>query len=564
MLSQKKINESLMAYYNPNVSKIIRRSRMGCLVQPYKPRQSYLLEQNTGQYDNVYHRYVEYVGFKIPYNGTLCYVTYNREYDFLKRALPDYEIVDAKHNEIRFFTQDIQLKGIQEFKPAQSEIITSIDNSIETKNERIWFIHLQTAGGKTLLATYYATKFNMKTMVMCFSDNILRQWEETFLEKTTIDPRRLIRLNGRIMDNLLAGNISPAKYDVYFATPTLIDRWANSRADYKRVTDFFNQAGIGYLIYDEAHRNVSSVVRLTSVVNPRYQMFLSADFGQGEFNREIQFKSIFKMVPILEPTEQVQRSMKYTKLVVVEYNTYPTSIEKEEPFNKFGYDGTSFMRYEFRKGILQNVILHIIKTFLDVKLNHRMLILFMNVEHVDIVSEDLAKRFPGYKVGKYYATLSQEEKDDVKDNADIIVATYGSFSTGLDTHNIKYVVSCNQCNKVQDNQAAGRSRPLPDGTDSVYFLLVDMGFSYCRTKLKTRLFYLQETKSKDDIAYHYVYNTNMHQDDFVEDYVIEGEKRAEEMLLKRAEESAKRLEEWNAEREAKKTVKKQNRGETGV
>lgn len=548
MVNQKKINESLMKYYNPKVEKIIRRTRMGCLVQPYKPRQSYQLEQNTGQYDNVYHRYVEYVGFKIPYNGTLCYATYNREYDFLKRALPDYEIMEAKYNEIRFFGHDIQLKGISEFKPAQSELIGSIDTSIEAKNERIWFIHLQTAGGKTLLATYYATKFGMKTMVMCFSDNILRQWVDTFQNKTTIDPRRMVRLNGRIMDKILAGEISPYQYDVYFATPTLIDRWANSRADYMRVTDFFNRAGIGFMIYDEAHRNVSSVVRLVSVVNPRYQMYLSADFGQGEYNRELQFKSIFKMVPVLEPTEQVQRSMKYTKLVVVEYNTYPNSVEKEEPFNKFGYDGTSFMRYEFRKGILQNVILHIIKTFLNIELKHRMLILFMNIEHVDIVHEDLTKRFPNYIVGKYYATLPQEEKDYVKDNADIIIATYGSFSTGLDTHNIKYVLSCNQCNKVQDNQAAGRSRPLPDGTDSVYFLLVDMGFSYCRTKLKNRLFYLQETKSKDDCAYHYIYNTTLHKDDFVEDYVIEGEKRAEEMMRQKIEEMNRRAEEKRAKK----------------
>ncbi len=542
MISPKKKNEYLLKFYNSKVAKVIRRTRMGCLVQPYKPRQSYLLEQNTGQYDNVYHRYVEYVGFKIPYNGTLCYVTYNRTYDFLKRALPEYEITEAKHNEIKFFSEDIQLKGIKEFKPAQSELIGSIDQSIKLKNERVWFIHLQTAGGKTLLATYYATKFSMKTMVMCFSDNILRQWVETFETKTTIDPRRMIRLTGNLMDRLLAGEISPYQYDVYFATPTLIDRWANSRVDFKRVSDFFDRVGIGFLIYDEAHRNVSSVVRLVSVVNPRYQMYLSADFGQGEFNRELQFKSIFKMVPILEPTEQVQRSMKYTKLVVVEYNTYPNAIEKEEPFNRFGYDGTSFMRYEFRKGILQNVILHIIKTFLNVELHHRMLILFMNIEHVDIVHEDLSKRFPNYKVGKYYADLPQEEKDYVKDNADIIIATYGSFSTGLDTHNIKYVLSCNQCNKVQDNQAAGRSRPLPDGTDSVYFLLVDMGFSYCRTKLKNRLFYLQETKSKDDSAYHYIYNTVMHRDDFVNDYVVEGEKRAEEMVKKRMEETAKKKE----------------------
>ena len=539
--------EPLMLRYNPEVEKVIRRSRMGCLVQPYKPRQSYLLEQNTGQYDEVYHRYVEYVGFKVPYNGTLCYVTYNRDYDFLRRALPDYPIETAEIGYNRSMGKRLSLVGIKTFTEAQSELIASIDQSIEKKDERVWFIHLQTSGGKTLLATYYATRFNLKTMVVCFSDNILRQWEDTFHHRTNIDPNRMIRLTGRIMDRILAGKTSPYDYDVYFATPTLLDRFATARMDYKKVADFFDMAGIGYLIYDEAHRNVSSIVRMVSVTNPMYQMYLSADFGQGEYNREMQFKSIFKSVPVLEPTEQLMRSMKYTKVVVVEYNTYPNSVEKEAPFNKFGYDGTSFMRYEFRKGVIQNVIIHIINNFLKKELNHRMLILFLNIEHVETVYTDLKERFPQYDVGRYYAELPFEEKDYVKDNSDIIVATYGSFSTGLDTRNIKYVVSCNQCNKVQDNQAAGRSRPLPDGTDSIYFLLVDMGFTYCKTKLKTRLFYLQETKSKDDKAYHYIYNAAMHEDEYIKEFAeIEEAKEQERQRI--AAENAAKLEEEKRER----------------
>ena len=117
--------------------------------------------------------------------------------------------------------------------------------------------------------------------------------------------------------------------------------------------------------------------------------------------------------------------------------------------------------------------------------------------------------FSEYKVGRYYGDVSYGEKDRVKNDADIIVATYGSFSTGLDTHDIKYVISCDQCNKVQDNQAAGRARPLSDGTDAIYFMLVDYGFSYCKTKLRTRLQYLQETKSKDELPYRYIYNMDV-------------------------------------------------------
>ena len=56
---------------------------------------------------------------------------------------------------------------------------------------------------------------------------------------------------------------------------------------------------------------------------------------------------------------------------------------------------------------------------------------------------------------------------------DMIVSTYQSFSVGIDVSLIKYVISCSICTKIDDNQASGRSRPLPDGSDAFYFMLSD-------------------------------------------------------------------------------------------
>ena len=470
-----------------------------------------MLEQNTGHYDQVYHRYDSYVGFIIPFNGTNCYATYNRDYDFLKRCLPNYEIVIADHNKSKAMKQRISLVNIESFKPAQSEMITLIDNSLKTKSSNAWFVNLQTDSGKTVLAVYYATRFNLKTIILCFSDTVLLQWESTFKNRTTIDPNRMVRLNGAIIDGILGGLIDPDEYDVYIATPTLLDRFATDRRDYIKILDFFNRAGIGFLVFDEAHHHTSSIVRLLSVVNPKYQMYLSADFSQGNFEKEDQFRKVFHNIPVLKPTTELARTMKHTKVMVVEFNTYPTAIEKEAPFNRYGFDANLYMSYEFSKGVIQKLIFHLIHTCMSIDKNYRMLILFTNVKHVEEMYSIIKMNYPQYKVGKFHGEMKKEDKLWSKDQADIIIATYTSFSTGLDTHDIKYVVSCNQCNKVQDNQAAGRSRPLPDGTDGVYFMLIDVGFSYSRSKLKTRLFYLSETKSKDDIIHRYVYNNDVHE-----------------------------------------------------
>ena len=73
----------------------------------------------------------------------------------------------------------------------------------------------------------------------------------------------------------------------------------------------------------------------------------------------------------------------------------------------------------------------------------------------------------------------------------------------MDINSIKYVISLNQCNKVTANQAAGRSRALPDGSDSIYFMVTDTGFKYCKQKTKVVLGYLVEQKLKEPpFVYH--------------------------------------------------------------
>ena len=52
------------------------------------------------------------------------------------------------------------------------------------------------------------------------------------------------------------------------------------------------------------------------------------------------------------------------------------------------------------------------------------------------------------------------------------------------------------CTKIDDNQASGRARPLPDNSSAFYFMFADSGFDYTKKSINKRLSYLQETKIK--------------------------------------------------------------------
>ena len=488
--------------------KVIYRGKLGCRITPYKKRQSTAVERNTSLYDKVYHKWIEYTGFTLPYRGELGYFTYNRDYDELAKMFPTYAIEKMECIKCRTFTSPIQLTNLDKFWEAQSEIIGKIEAT--KRHENVWFINLQTGQGKTLLATYLSTVLNLKTWILCFSDDILEQWYECYCAKTNIDPKRVLRVTGDIIDKILAGKIEPYEYDVFLCTPILLDRFGSKRSDYSRIADLFEKCGIGFLIYDEAHRNVSNIVKLNSVMDIRYQVYLSADFGQGSYDKEIMYKEIFKNVPVLTPSKSLQVSLKYTKLVVINYDTHPNAIEEGEPFNKYGYNPELYMRYQFKKKTLLDAIQYVLNIFVVPDQNHRALILFTNVEHVDKMYNILRNRYPSLSIGKFHGGVPTEDKIRAKNNAKIIVATYSSFSTGLDAKDIKYVLSTNQCNKVMDNQSAGRARPLSDGSDAMYFMFVDNGFAYCKKKLKIRLAYLTETKAKDDNPYTFTYHPDVH------------------------------------------------------
>ena len=497
-----------------NKSKIIYQSQLGTLIVPYKSKQLMAIEKGTALYDNVYHKWVEYVGFVIPYKGQNAYATFNRSNDELIRHLPIYDIENQPMITPKYMKHEYEIEGISSMRDVQTYMINQIESS--KRNNNSWFINLQTASGKTVLAVYLSLQFRYKTWISSFSKGILNQWEETYQNYTNIDKDRILRVTPSILNKILSGDIDPNDYDIFISTLVSLSSYGKKNNDFGVLEDIFNMCGIGLFIIDEAHRNISNIVKINSVVNVKYQLFLSADFSQGDYRKEEMFKKVFKNTTLLIPPRDMRNSLKYTRICLINFNTYPNSIEANEPFNKYGYSSELYANYQFKKKVMIQSLIYMIRSLSNYNnladneiIKYRHLVLCSNIKHVDLLTEILNNRFKDHaKIMSYHGNINPELLNEAKNNADIIVATYSSFSTGLDTDNIKYVHSLDQCNKVQDNQAGGRSRPLKDGTNAYYFMYIDNGFPYCKNKLRTRLEYLRYNKAKDEKVYEYFYEPN--------------------------------------------------------
>lgn len=477
--------------------KAIYRTKNGTVITPYQQNQCKAIQNATSTYDAVYHRRDELTGFIIDnYNEQSAFITHNQYLDYLEAHFPDYQIIDRKTTKWRKQGQpfalldEIQLREVQ--GNAANEVLRS------TKRE--FFINMQTAMGKTLLSVYLSSKIGVKTWIMCFSTEILRQWIRTYQEKTTKDMDRILFIEtSQTLESILQNpSMYTEQYDIFLSTSGLVTSFMK-RTDYANLSTIMNILGIGLLIFDEAHRNMSNIVKINAVTNIYKTLYLSADYSQGDEKKEKLFYNIFRNTKIIRPSEEEMYTMKYTKVIVLEYNSHPTIPEKMSINNRYGYSAERYMNYQLKKGVIYKVIDFAMNSIIQSNPNHyRVLILLTQIEHVDKLAMYLKdQNIEGYSIGRYHSRVSEEEKQFALESADIIVTTYKSFSTGIDVSNIKYVIGLNQSNKVEDNQAAGRSRPLSDGSDAVYFMIVDTGFEYCRKKLKSRLKYLKGTKIKD-------------------------------------------------------------------
>ena len=471
----------------------IIQTKNGIIITPYEQRQCPFLENITSHWDQVYHKRVEDSGFLVPnYYNTPSFITHRQSKELLLNQFPGYTIMDEPKRP-GVPTSDFSLKPEIHLTQIQEELAAELLNG---KGYDEWFINLQTGQGKTVLSVHLTSMIQRKTLIVCFSTDILSQWVNTYYQKTTIDNKRVCFLDRNTILKFLKGKLDPDDYDIFLGTHALFLSIFKSEG-YQIFDNLMNLLGIGMIIYDEAHRNMASIIKMNACHNFAYTIYLSADYGQADYKREQKFFKLFRRTKVLRPSEEEERSLKYTDVVMVEFNSHPTERDKMAIRSKYGYNSERFMSYEIEKGIIFDVIDFVLDSIYPANKQYRSLILASHVDHVDAIYEHVKEKYKNYLVGRYHGSMDEDEKNATLQFADIIVSTYKSFGTGKDEANIRYVIGTNQSNKIEDNQAAGRARPLADGSRVKYLFLVDKGFPYCVNKAKIRLNYLQDTKTNE-------------------------------------------------------------------
>jgi len=475
----------------------IRYTTTGMIISPYTKGQSIYLEKLTSTYDRVTHKWTPLTGYTIENEdlGDSIFITHLNSKSFIQGIFPEYTIESEPKAKVKKIHQHFTLNADVTPTDVQYDIIQSI---LANDQMHQWFVYLSQGFGKTLLSIYLSSLFNVKTLIMCYSKDILKQWVASLKDRTTINLKRVLTIDSSKLLLVICNGSFPAEdYDVFLCTPGLITSFGK-RYGYDKISQLMKTMGIGFKIFDEAHRNIANIIKINAYSNVDRTLYLSGDFAQSNPRKEVLYKRIFHNVPIIKPEEELMNTLKYTEAIVVEYDSEPSTQESMSVYTRRGFSSYNFMKYQFSTTIffdtLDFIIGHINKSNTN---NYKVLVLANLIDHVESLYDQLhAKYSDKYILGKFHGELTDSEKDFAKTTATMIVASYQSFGTGLDVTDIKYVISTTACTKVDDNQASGRARPLSDGSNCFYFMMCDKGFAYVMKTLKFRLAYLEETKIK--------------------------------------------------------------------
>lgn len=468
----------------------------GIVFDPYDARCLEKLEYRNSIYDKRIHDRVPYGGFIVNDEGRRKYVTYMMEPTSL---LPIVRNVSIDSVGKPYSGKQL---GIP-FHLSSSIILTDVQfSAIDTvmkNNHHTAFFNIPSAFGKTIMSISLISLIGIKTLIMCYSVEILNQWYKTFLNMTTIEPERVTILNSsKELYKASIGEYPSEEKDIYLCTPRLLQSFGTSYG-YSNLQSAMEGLGVGMKIIDEAHRHIGAIIHINGFTNLDRTYYLSGDFDQGYKAKRPIFKNIFFTIPVIKVNRDILEQLKYINCVIIMYNSSPSPKDLYRIYGRTKlFSNYKYMKYEFNNNYMLPLLYKLLN-FLSSKLEsgEKILILVNLIKHVDELYEKFQKEYGHrFTCGRFHNEVDREEKDKTLCDATLIISTHQSFEIGVDVKNIRTVINLTSSNYIEDNQSASRARMRTDNKECFYFMFVDMGVPFLEENLKERVDYLLEYKMK--------------------------------------------------------------------
>ena len=305
-----------------------------------------------------------------------------------------------------------------------------------------------TASGKSLIIYLITRYYNEKTLIVVPTTSLVSQLAKDFADYG-FD-------SGSKVHSIYAGQ------DKQTDKPITISTW---QSIFKMHRTWFDQFKL--VIGDEAHQFKAK--SLTSIMEKLYECPYRFGFTgtlDGSLTNETTLEGLFGPVEKVTTTSKLMEQGHVAELKIKNLILqYKPEIRKQCKDYDYQTEIDFLVRYEPRNRFITN---------LASSLKGNSLVLYQFVDkHGKVLYDMISKKNTDRKIFYIHGGVDAEDREEVraiveKENDAIIVASYGTFSTGINIRNLHNVVFASPTkSRIRTLQSIGRGLRTTEGKDNV-------------------------------------------------------------------------------------------------
>ncbi len=399
----------------------------------------------------------------------------------------DYELEQPDD----FYADEFSLKEAQEFvkelNPTMEPRDYQMDAFVYAVRNRRAVMLSPTASGKSFIIYLLARWFNLKTLVVVPTTSLVHQMASDF------------KSYGYDTDihKITAG------VDKKTDLPIVITTW---QSIYKMPKQWFSQFGV--VIGDEAHlfkaKSLSSIME--KMIDCKYRFGFTGTLDGTQTHKlvlEGLFGAVRKVISTAELIEQKHLSNFKIKCVILKYPDAVCQAMKNATYQ----DEMDFLvRNDNRNKFIKNLCL---------SLEGNTLLLFQFVDKHGQILYDMIKdnNIPTFFV---HGGVEGVERDEIRKIVDgesksIIIASYGTFSTGINIRNLHNIIFASPSkSKIRNLQSIGRGLRKSETKDQAMLYDIADDLTWKSRKNHTIGHFVERCKIYDEEKFEYkIYTTRL-------------------------------------------------------
>lgn len=392
----------------------------------------------------------------------------------------------AKHSKVRKMSAVYGMRNLPKNTDQSHAIDFIVGRGSYIENQWMSQMVIQSAMsfGKTYVSIASMIALGVKSAVVVYSDIIFQQWEREILVHTTMTKDNIVMVKGvATMDAILNEKIVG---DIYIFMHQTIAAGVRIRGrDF--VQKVFETAGIGIKFVDEAHKYLSAIFRLDTIVNIERNVYLSGTFTRSRYKEAQIMRAVFSSAAFFGgtpvKTEITDRRMIY---IHCRYKSFLDEKYIMAMTGNYGFSPYKFavfsLKYDPKHGLI-NAIKYLMDMIVIEKPEMypgKIMVTVASKEAVVFLANVLHNQYGKYRtVGMISSDVKGKEDRVLNFSREIICTTIESCGEGYDDTMLQTIICAEpHGSTLTTKQLKGRLDRYKGEGATYFYDLIDTSIPY--------------------------------------------------------------------------------------